>query len=746
MNSELSKTYEPKKVEGKIYKFWEKGGWFTPKIVPRKKPFTILLPLPNANDPLHMGHVLFAVEDIIIRYYRMRGRPTLWLPGGDHAGIETQFVFEKRLAKEGKSRFDFGRKTLYKMISEFVEKNKNINREQLKKLGFSLDWTRYHYSLEPNIVKIVFDTFRKLHRDGLIYRGERIVNFCTKCGTAFSDLEVDYVEKDEFLYYLDYTTLQIATTRPETIFADVAVAVNPTDKRYKNLIGKKAVIPLINKEVPIIADKRIDVNFGTGVLKVTPGHDTTDYEIGQTHNLETITIIDKNGRMTNLPEKYLGLTVKTAREKTINDLEKAEKLVKTEPLKHSIGICYRCKTTIEPLIMPQWFLKIGPLAKPALEAVEKERIKIIPEKRFKKMYLNWMRNVRDWNIGRQIVWGPQIPVWYCLDCNPDILINFINKKGNKINGTYKDLKDKYNFAEIKKGLQSLSASKNPVYSLEEKACQKCKGKKILQETDTFDTWFLSGQWPLTTLGYQKSKDFKYFYPTSVLDTLWDILFFWVARMIMFGLYLTKEVPFKIVHIHCRVVDENGQKMSKSKGNVLDPMDMVQKYGADALRMSVIFGTTPGTDICISDNKIRGMRNFANKIWNASRFVLMNLKGFDPKIKPKLTKKNKKILRELNSFSKEITKLMDSFKFYQAAEKIYHYFWHIFCDKIIEEEKSRLQGSNKKEKEASQYLLLQILKTNLELLHPFIPFITEEIYQKLPIKNKKKCLMIENWPV
>lgn len=740
MDIELNKIYNPKEVEDKIYAFWEKGGWFKPKINLKKKPFTILLPLPNANDPLHMGHVLFTVEDIMIRYHRLLGEPALWLPGGDHAGIETQFVFEKKLAKEGKSRFDFDRETLYKMISKFVEENKNINREQLKKLGFSLDWSRYRYSLEPKIVKTVFDTFRKLHRDGLIYRGERIVNFCTKCGTAFSDLEVDYVEKNEFLYYLDYGILQIATTRPETIFADVAVAVNPTDKRYKSFVGKKAIVPLINKEVPVISDKKVDANFGTGALKITPGHDNADYEIGQRNRLETITIIDENGRMINLPEKYLGMTIKTAREEVIKDLENAGKLVKIEPLKHSVGVCYRCKTTIEPLIMPQWFLRIKPLAKPAIEAVEKGQTKIIPEKRFKKMYLDWMKNIHDWNIGRQIVWGPRIPVWYCLDCNPDIIINFIDKTGQRIKGTYRDLKSKYSFAEIKNGLQNLSVGKNPVYFLDEKPCRKCGGKRILQETDTFDTWFLSGQWPLTALGYPKSKDFKYFYPTSVLDTMWDILFFWVARMMMFGLYLAKKIPFKIVHIHCRVVDEKGQKMSKSKGNVIEPIEMVEKYGADALRLATVFGASPGSDIRISDDKIRAMRNFTNKIWNASRFILAN-SNQETKLKKrkpeKLHKDDRWILKELNKTTKKVNLYFKKYRFDLAAESLYHFFWHTFCDKYIE--------MTKKRKEEAQSTLLKVLRTSLILLHPFMPFITEEIYQKMPLENKKKSISIENWP-
>ena len=720
-------------IENKIYKLWEKSGYFNPDKLPKrhKESYSILLPLPNANDPLHMGHALFTIEDILARYNRMKGKKVLWLPGGDHAGIETQFVFEKKLSKEGKSRFDFDRNTLYKMISDYVEKNKDINKNQLKRMGFSLDWSRYHYSLEPKIVKKIVETFKKLHKDKLIYRGKRLVNFCTKCGTAFSDLEVDYTEREDCLYYLDYGVIQIATTRPETIFADVAVAINPKDKRAKKLIKEKATIPLINKEIPIVVDKLVDINFGTGSLKITPGHSQADFEIGKRNNLEVINIIDYNGRMINVPEKYLGLKVKLAREEVVKDLEGSGKLIKIEPLKHSVGICYRCKNTIEPLIVTQWFIKIEKLAKPALDAVKSGKTKIFPKERFEKMYKDWMESIYDWNISRQIVWGPQIPVWYCLDCNSNISINFLNKKGEKINGLYKELKNNYSFEEIKLGLQSLSVDENVSYSLNDKPCKKCKGKNILQETDTFDTWFLSGQWPITTLGHPNSKDFKTFYPTSVLDTLWDILFFWVARMMMFGIYLTKEVPFKVVHIHSRIVDKQGQKMSKSKGNVIDPNTMIDIYGADALRFAMVFGAKPGSDICISEDKIRGMRNFITKIRNASRYVFL-YKG--PIRKQKIKNKNDKwIIKEMEKTTKKVTKYLDAYRFDLASYEIYHFFWHKFCDKYIELTKDK--------REESQETLLYVLTTSLTLLHPFIPFITEEIYQEI----KKNYLMIEKWP-
>jgi valyl-tRNA synthetase len=736
----MNKTYQPNQVEKNIYAFWEKGGWFTPRVpsgqAPQKKPFSILLPLPNASNPIHIGNALFTIEDIMIRYHRMLGEPTLWLPGGDHGGVESQFVFEKELAKIGKSRFDFDRDTLYQMMVNFTEKNKNINKNQMKRLGFSLDWTRYHYSLEPKIIEMVVTTFHKLHQDGLVYRGERIVNYCPHCGTAFSDLEVDYEEKDEFLYHLDYGIIKIATTRPETIFADVAVAVNPKDKKYKNLIGKKATIPLINKSIPIITSPLIDIKFGTGALKVTPAHDAIDFEIGQSNKLPIISVINKYGKMINLPERYLSMSVSKARQEVVTDLQKAKKLIKTQPLKHNVGICYRCHRTIEPLVMPQWFVKIDSLAKPALEAVKKGKTKIIPKKRFEKMYFDWLTNIHDWNISRQIVWGPRIPVWYCLDCNPEILINFINKKGEKVSGTYRSLKNKYPLVEIKNGLQNLVADKDPVYSLKDKSCLKCQGKNLLQETDTFDTWFLSGQWPITTLGHPDNPDFKYFYPTSVLDTMWDILFFWVTRMMMLGIYITGKPPFKVVHLHCRVVDEKGQKMSKSKGNDIDPMIMVEKYGADALRAALVFGAAPGSDISISEDKIRAMRNFANKVWNAARFVLTNCEVKSQKSKVKSKHRDDLwILQETTDLVAKVTKLLNNYRFDLAFEEVYQFFWHTFCDKYLEMTKNR--------RNEAQETLISVLATSLSLLHPFMPFITEEIWQKLP--DHKLPLIISPWP-
>jgi len=760
----MDKTYDPSLVEEKIYQIWEEGKYFIPTIDPKKKPFTILLPLPNANDPMHMGHALFTIEDIMIRYHRMKGDPTLWLPGGDHAGIETQYVFERKLTKEGKSRFDFDRETLYRMIAEFVEKNKHINRDQMKRLGFSLDWSRYHYSLEPDIVAIVLETFKKLHKDNLIYRAERLVNYCTKCGTAFSDLEIQHEEKEETLYTLNYGTVKIATTRPETIFADVAVAVHPKDKRYQHLIGKQAVIPLIGKSIPITTSDLIEKDFGTGALKVTPAHDFTDYDIGRKNNLPMITCIDKNGRLINVPEKYQGLTVFSGRKAVLEDLKHKGILLKEEKLMHTVHTCYRCHTTIEPMLMPQWFVKTKPLAQKAIQKVKEGKTKIVPLKRFEKMYFDWMENIEDWNISRQIVWGPKIPVWYCLDCNPDIKITFLTHKKEKVTGKYKELKVRYSFDEIAQGLQILSAPLDTTYSLNP-SCGKCNGSHILQETDTFDTWFLSGQWPITTLLSQgeisnfkfqisnlKAKktgtDFDYFYPTSVLDTLWDILFFWVARMMMLGLYLTGDVPFKVIHLHARVVDKHGVKMSKSKNNVMNPIDLVDKYGADALRMALVYGIAPGSDISLSEEKVIGMRNFANKLWNIARLLLMNIEAanikelpfYDKKIHKSLPDRDKKIISDINALISSVTKDIEKYRFSDASQKIYEFAWHEFADKYLEENKERFKNGDIQALSVFRHVLLNILK----LLHPFMPFITEEIWSKIP-KKFDTPLVISSWP-
>ncbi len=696
MPQELSKTYNPKGVEDKIYKLWEESGFFNPDKLPgkRKKTFTIIMPPPNANGSLHIGHAVFVtLQDIMIRYHRMRGDKTLWLPGADHAGFETQVVFDKKLEKEGRSRFNVPKEELYKEILQFTLSNKKIMENQLKKLGASCDWSREKFTLDPKIIKIVYQTFEKLKKDGLIYKGKRIVNWCTKHQTSLSDLEIKYEERQNPLYFIKYGPIELATVRLETKFGDTAVAVNPKDKRYQQYIGKEIEIETLlgPRKIKVIADEAVDIEFGTGAVKVTPAHDPVDFEIWQRHKGEIpkpIRIIDKFGKLTEKAGPYQGLKVIEARKIIAEEMAKRGLLdpSKTDhTYKHNVATCYKCGSIIEPMILEnQYFIKMTEKPKDgklslrdaAVQAVKKKQIKFIPQ-RFEKIFFHWMKNLRDWNISRQIIWGIPIPE--------------------------KDT------------------------------------------TDVFDTWFSSGQWPFATLKTTKPTDFKNFYPTDVMETGWDILFFWVARMIMLGLYTTDKVPFKYVYLHGLVRDKDRQKMSKSKGNVIDPLGVIDIYGADALRMALVVGNAPGNDPIIYEEKIRGYRNFTNKLWNASRFVLMNLKDFSPNAKPTLSPKNKKVLKDLQIFTKEVSKLMESFKFYRAVEKIYHYFWHQFCDRIIEKQKSYLSSENKKERLTSQYLLLEILKTNLKLLHPFLPFITEEIYQKLPLKNKKKSIMIEEWP-
>ncbi len=769
----MNPKYDHTKVESRIYQMWEDGNYFTPKIPARnashsdaggdknKKPFSIILPLPNANDPMHMGHTLFTVEDILIRYHRMKGDPTLWLPGGDHAGIETQYVFEKQLAKEGKSRFDFDRDTLYRMIAEFVNANKDLNKSQMKRLGFSLDWTRYHYSLEPEVVIKVLKTFKKMYADRLIYRAERLVNYCTRCGTAFSDLEINHVERQDALYYLKYGPFILATTRPETKFGDTAVAFHPGDKRYEKYLGQELEIPGVNGpfKVKVVADEAIDPKFGTGIEKVTPAHDFLDYEIAQRHNLPAKKVIDLNGRLTELAGRFATLKVKPAREAVVAEMEKMSLIDHIDQqYSHSIAVCYRCGTTIEPMLMPQWYVKTKPLAKPAIEAVKKGRTKIVPKKRFEKMYFDWMNNIYDWNISRQIVWGPRIPAWYRVDGNEQrISVIFIDKTGTRKEGSISELYQQGNtFEEITVAIQKVTV---PLETNQKNNPEIFVGDTPpphghwIQETDTFDTWFLSGQWPLTTLGFNiddpknSSEDFKYFYPTSVLDTMWDILFFWVGRMMMFGLYLTKDVPFKVVHLHARVVDKEGKKMSKSRGNVLNPIPIVDKYGADALRMALVAGVAPGSDIALSEEKIIGYRNFSNKLWNIGRFILLSsgdkdIPWYQDKL-PGLTKEDQQIIKSLNLLIPQVTKDLDNFRLGRAAENIYQFIWHEFADKYVESSKDRIKSGNATVLSVLRHVFLNCLK----LLHPFMPFVTEEIWQLFaPYRQKKTSLIISQWPL
>jgi len=748
----MDKAYSPSS-ESQIYDLWQSSGAFTP-IVPKnpikarkeREPFTIILPPPNANNPLHAGHALYTVEDIMIRFHRMLGDPTLWLPGTDHAGIETQFVFEKYLQKQGKSRFDYDRETLFKMIFDYVNENRDVAKNQLKRLGFSLDWTREKFTMDADHIARVYAVFNRMVNEGLIYRDEKIVNYCTFCGTAFSNLEVEHKNIDSHLWYIKYGPITVATTRPETMLGDTAVAVNPKDKRYKNLIGKTITLPLVNKEIPVIGEDSVDIKFGTGAVKVTPSHSPEDYDMAKKHGLEFIRIFDYDGKSNqNVPQKYRGFYPAQVRQMVLDDLEKLNLLEKTENYSHEVGHCYKCGRPIEPITAPQWFVKIKPLAEAATKAVKDDEVKIFPS-RFKKSFLTWMKDIKDWPISRQIVWGHRIPAWYNLDETPNINLTFINSKNETITGIYKDLIKNYSFTEIKNGLQSLIAPTNSKFYLSKKIAQKTS-QNVLQETDTFDTWFSSGQWPYSTLGWSPdghhSPDFEYFYPTSVLDTMWDILFFWVARMIMMGIYVTGQIPFKVAHMHSRVTDSKGQKMSKSKGNVIDPLIMSNQYGADALRMALVIGVAPGSDISLSEDKIRAQRNFVNKIWNASRYILLQPK----EIKSPLSKgdlegfnsDDKNILEKLNKIVLSTTKNINNYRFGQASEDLYHFFWHEFCDQYIESTKNRIPEALP--------TLVKVLITSLKLLHPFIPFVTETVYQELISKFNlpKELLISSSWP-
>ena len=649
----MNKVYEHQKYEKEIYKNWEESGAFQPK--GDGKPFTIIMPPPNANDNLHIGHARFvAIEDILIRYHRMNGELTLWLPGADHAGIETQFVFEKKLKEQGKSRFDYDQETLYQMLWDYVQKNKSNMEDQLRSLGASCDWSRNKFTLDPEIVRIVYQTFAKLQKDGLIYKGEQLVNYCTVCGTGYSDLEVDRVERVDPLYYIRYAEdVVVATTRPEPIWADTHLAVNPKDKKRKHLIGKKVPNPLTGKEMEIIGDKMVDPEFGTGIVKLTPAHNFADFEAAERHGLPLVRAIDETGK-----DLRTGMKVKMARTAAIEELREKGLVEKVdESYKHVIGVCYRCKNVIEPMLSKQWFVKVAPLVKLAKEAVKTGKTEF-PAKRYEKIYMHWLDNLRDWNISRQIVWGIKIP--------------------------------------------------------------------IEGETDTFDTWFSSGQWPFATLLTSQFGDFEKFYPTTVMNTAYDILPFWVMRMMMLGLYVTGKVPFETVLIHGLVRDKDGQKISKSKGNVIDPIMMTGKYGADALRMALVWGANVDNDISLSEDNVRGMRNFANKIWNASRFVAQSeVKSQKSKVKTK---------NELNKTIRQVTEHLDKFKLNLAAEVIYDKFWHWYCDEIIEKAKKG---------EVAKDELRRGLEVFLKLLHPFMPFVTEAVWQELGLPGQ---LILQSWPV
>ncbi len=749
----MDKTYNPQAVEGPIYRMWETGGYFTPKKDPKKtlQAFSILLPPPNANADLHVGHAMYVVEDIMIRYHRMNGDPTLWLPGADHAGFETQYVYEKHLAKQGKSRFDFDRETLYKDIWDFVHANRGTMENQLRRLGFSLDWSRNIFTLDPEIISTVYASFKQLFDEGLIYRDNRLVNYCTKDGTGFSELEVLYVERNDPLYYMKYGPFTIATARPETKFRDTALAVNPKDKRYKKYIGQTLeIMGLLGPvKMTVIPDPHVDPTFGTGIMKVTPAHDPHDFELGKQFNLPVTPIIDFQGRMDfswflaqkdvepkyrQRAENYHGKKVAIARPLMVEDLKADGLLVKVdEAYTHRIGTCWKCGTVIEPLPLEQWYIKVAPLAKKATDAINKKQVAFVP-KRFEKTAKQWLTNFHDWNISRQNVWGIRIPAWRCLRCaqqNPTNPTNTTNPT------------NQWNNESMNQSGWIVTDGKKP------KQCPTCGSTELKQDSDTFDTWFSSGQWPFATL--QSKSDFDYFYPTSVMETGYDILPWWVCRMLMLGIHVTNTVPFKTVYLHGLVRDAKGQKMSKSKGNVVNPLKMVGQYGADALRMALVFGTGAGNDQSLSEDKIRGMRNFANKLWNIGRFIEMSLQSsdvshqtvpfYDETMHTQLKNPNdKRIISEVNMLTSGVTKDLERYRFSDAAQKIYDFSWHTLADVHLEKNKERFKEGDVQALAVLYHVFLTILK----LLHPFMPFVTEEIWGKLPRKTTDP-LIISKWP-
>lgn len=695
----LDKTYEPKAVEEKWYDFWMKHELFKADETSSAPPYSIVIPPPNVTGSLHMGHALNnTLQDILIRTRRMQGYNALWVPGMDHAGIATQNVVERQLAAEGKGRHDLGREKFIERVWKWREESGGAIIHQLKRLGASCDWSRERFTMDEGLSKAVKEVFYRLYHEGLIYRGDYVINWCPRCHTALSDLEVEHESLQGHLYHIRYPLKEgggiiVATTRPETMLGDTAVAVNPSDERYKHLIGKTVILPLMNREIPIIADRYVDLEFGTGALKVTPAHDPNDFLLGQTHELENIKVIDDDGIMSEEAGIYRGLDRFECREKIVRDLDNQGYLVKIEPYEHQVGHCYRCKTVIEPSLSKQWFVKVKPLAEKAIEAVRSGKTRIIPPT-WEKTYYDWMENIRDWCISRQIWWGHRIPAWYCDDCG---------------------------HITVERGAASV--------------CEACGSSNLRQETDVLDTWFSSALWPFSTLGWpDETRDLRVYYPTSVLVTGFDILFFWVARMMMMGIHFMGDVPFKDVYIHALVRDAHGRKMSKSKGNVIDPLLMMDKFGTDAFRFTLAAFAAQGRDILLSEDRIEGYRNFANKIWNAARFILQSCPDFDrvPSIDQVTHRYNRWILHELNETIRRVTDAIDQYLFNEAAGEIYQFFWHRFCDWYLELIKPILYGRRAAEAlKETQNTLFYVLDQSLRLLHPFMPYITEEIWQRIP---------------
>ncbi len=738
MNIPIPPRYNPKDVEGKWFEFWNKKGYFSAEVSTDKKPYCIIIPPPNVTGILHMGHALNnTIQDILIRYKKMKGLEVLWVPGTDHAGIATQNVVEKELSKEGKTRHDLGRDKFIKKVWEWTEKNGGIIIEQLKKLGCSCDWERERFTLDEGYSKAVREVFISLYNEKLIYRGSYIINWCPRCQTALSDEEAPHKEIQGNLYYIKYPLknskeyVVVATTRPETMFGDTALAVNPRDKRFKHLIGEYAILPIIERELEIIADDIVDPEFGTGIVKVTPFHDACDFDIGNRHKLKGIFCINHDGTMNeNATQNYKGMDRFEARESLVEDLRERKLLEKISPHTHAVGHCYRCHTMIEPYFSEQWFVRMKPLAIGALKAAKNKKIKFYP-KRWLKIYINWMENIRDWCISRQIWWGHRIPAWYCRECHQ----SYLEKRKTK------ELRLPLEISDREAGIIYVGTEKPSV-------CPNCKSKDIIQDPDVLDTWFSSWLWPFAVFNWpQKTKDLNYFYPTSSLITASEIIFFWVARMIMAGLKFMGDIPFSDVYIHGTVRDTKGRKMSKSLGNAIDPLTIINKYGADALRFSLI--SSPGEDLYLSEKKIEFGRNFANKLWNASRFILMNLeedklqdlsfRDLDKLIADKDSYLAESwIMGELNQLIADIDELFASYRFNEIVNRLYDFFWHKFCDWYIEFAKTHIDDK------ITQNVLLITLKTILKMLHPFIPFITEEIWQKLPIK-KEDSIMLCAWP-
>jgi len=699
IQNEMPKAYEPGKVEARWYQFWREKGYFKPQIDPGKKPFVIIMPPPNVTGELHVGHALTAaLEDIMTRWHRMKGEPTLWLPGVDHAGIATQVVVEQMLAKEGLDRHKLGKGKTQERIRQWAESRRKIIAQQHQRLGASCDWSRERYTLDEGPSRAVRTAFVRLYNKGLIYRGERIINWCPRCATALSDLEVDHKDIEGHLYYVQYPLAEsnkqfitVATTRPETILGDTAVAVNPEDKRFKAMLGKKAILPAVKRVIPIIADEAVDPAFGTGAVKITPAHDPVDFEVAQRQGLPLVNILNPDATMNENAGPYVGLDRFSCRKAILSDLEEAGLLVKVEPYTHSVGHCQRCQTIIEPLASKQWFINTQPLAQPAIKAVVDGHINIIPQ-HLTKVYLNWMENIRDWCISRQLWWGHRIPVWYCHDCG-ELTVT--------VDGA--------------------------------KSCCHCGSASISQDSDVLDTWFSSALWTHSTLGWpDDTEDLRYFYPTTVMETGYDILFFWIARMIMMGLEDTGDIPFHTVYLHGLIRDEKGEKMSKIRGNVLNPIDMLEKYGTDALRFALSTGTSPGNDIKLTSSRLEAGRNFTNKLWNAIRFVVRCIEpeGTDLKIQQTLLPvEDRWILSRLSRTVSSVTSLMEDFQFGEAQRQIHDFLWGEFCDWYIEIAKIRLRAGAK-EVPSPVPVLVYVLEASLRLLHPYMPFVTEELWQNL----------------